>query len=43
MGAGRMSRKIKDEIPKTDESDIDIHIIPDAVKNGNYQKRPFAW
>ena len=23
--------------------DIDIHIIPDAVKAGNYQKRPFTW
>ena len=23
--------------------DIDIHIIPDAVKVGNYQKRPFTW
>ena len=22
--------------------DIDIHIIPDAVKAGNYQKRPFT-
>ena len=23
--------------------DIDIHIIPDAVKTKTYQKRPFAW
>ena len=23
--------------------DIDIHIIPDAVKTGNRQKRPFIW
>ena len=23
--------------------DIDIHIIPDVVKAGNYQKRPFTW
>ena len=23
--------------------DIDIHIIPDAVKTRSYQKRPFAW
>lgn len=23
--------------------DIDIHIIPDAVKTGSYQKRPFTW
>lgn len=24
-------------------SDIDIHIIPDAVKTRSYQKRPFTW
>ena len=23
--------------------DIDIHIIPDTVKTGNYQKRSFTW
>ena len=42
-GTGRMSLGIEEDNKKTDEPDIDIHIIPDTVKTGNYQKRSFTW
>ena len=38
-----MSLGIEEDNKKTDEPDIDIHIIPDTVKTGNYQKRSFTW
>ena len=38
-----MSLGIEEDNKKTDEPDIDIHIIPDTVKTGNYQKRTFTW
>ena len=31
------------DIIKEEAPDIDIHIIPDTVKTGNYQKRSFTW
>ena len=37
-GTGRMSLGIEEDNKKTDEPDIDIHIIPDTVKTENYQK-----
>ena len=33
-----MTEKLIEIVP-----DIDIHIIPDTVKTGNYQKRSFTW
>ena len=42
-GTGRMSLGIEEDNKKTDEPDIDIHIIPDTVKTENYQKRSFTW
>ena len=38
-----MSLGIEEDNKKTDEPDIDIHIIPDTVKTENYQKRSFTW
>ena len=37
-----MSLEIKEDNKKTEEQDIDIHIIPDAIKTGNHQKRSFT-
>ena len=34
-GTGRMSLGIEEDNKKTDEPDIDIHIIPDTVKTEN--------
>ena len=38
-----MSLGIEEDNKKTDEPDIDIHIIPDAVQTRPYRKRPLAW
>ena len=38
-----MSLGIEEDNKKTEEQDIDIHIIQDAVKTGNHQKRSFTW
>ena len=38
-----MSLGIEEDNKKTEEQDIDIHIIPDAVKTENHQKRSFTW
>ena len=38
FGRMTLTEKLIELVP-----DIDIHIIPDAVKTKTYQKRPFAW
>ena len=38
LGRMTLTEKLIELVP-----DIDIHIIPDAVKTKTYQKRPFAW
>ena len=37
-GKATLTEKLIEIVP-----DIDIHIIPEAVKNNTYPKRPFAW